>query len=148
MLLIPPKTRYDINFKIWNTIPVCINPWFWLIVVFIAWNDNAKLISNLNFSFCLFLSVLVHELGHAASARYFGATNVKIILYGMGGVTVSSVKLKRKAFIIALLCGLGAGFVMCLLAYSILKLFPIRDVSPFFGMSLEYLVKINFCGGF
>lgn len=34
-----------------------------------------------------FLSILLHELGHALSARRFGATDVSITLYGLGGLT-------------------------------------------------------------
>ena len=124
-------------------IPVRINPWFWLIIIFIAWNDNATLIRNFNVMFCLFLSVLVHELGHAVAVRYFGATDVKIVLYGMGGVTISRTKLKRNQFIIQLLSGPGAGFIMCLLACLILKFSSIGDVSSFFAMTLTYLVNIN-----
>ncbi len=147
MFLSPQQTRYDINFKIWNKIPVCINPWFWVIIFFIGWNDNAKLISNFNFIFCLFFSVLIHELGHAITAFYFGATDARIILYGMGGVTTSNVKLIRKEFIIELLCGPGAGFVLCVFSYLILKFSGINEVSAFFSMTLAYLVNINLLWG-
>lgn len=35
----------------------------------------------------VFLAVLFHELGHALTARAFGANPVKITLFGLGGVT-------------------------------------------------------------
>jgi stage IV sporulation protein FB len=34
-----------------------------------------------------FVSILLHELGHALSARAFGATGISITLYGLGGLT-------------------------------------------------------------
>jgi Zn-dependent protease len=34
-----------------------------------------------------FVSILLHELGHALSARAFGATGIGITLYGLGGLT-------------------------------------------------------------
>ena len=34
-----------------------------------------------------FLSILLHEMGHALLARSFGASNVNVSLYGLGGVT-------------------------------------------------------------
>lgn len=34
-----------------------------------------------------FVSILLHELGHALTARAFGATGIGITLYGLGGLT-------------------------------------------------------------
>ncbi len=34
-----------------------------------------------------FVSILLHELGHALVARGFGAVDVKVTLYGLGGLT-------------------------------------------------------------
>lgn len=34
-----------------------------------------------------FASILLHEMGHALTARSFGASGVELTLYGMGGVT-------------------------------------------------------------
>ncbi len=34
-----------------------------------------------------FVSILLHELGHALTARVFGATGISITLYGLGGLT-------------------------------------------------------------
>ena len=38
----------------------------------------------------VFLGVLIHEAGHALTARAFGATQISITLFAMGGVTVYS----------------------------------------------------------
>lgn len=37
-----------------------------------------------------FVSILVHELAHAVSARAFGAANIGVTLYGLGGLTTYS----------------------------------------------------------
>ncbi len=42
------------------------------------------------FTLAIFLGVLVHEAGHAVTARAFGATHVRITLFALGGVTVYS----------------------------------------------------------
>ena len=34
-----------------------------------------------------FVSILLHEMGHALTARRFGARGIKVTLYGLGGVT-------------------------------------------------------------
>lgn len=34
-----------------------------------------------------FLAILIHELGHALVARSFGASDINVTLYGLGGVT-------------------------------------------------------------
>jgi len=37
-----------------------------------------------------FVSILLHEFGHALSARAFGASNISVTLYGLGGLTTYS----------------------------------------------------------
>jgi len=36
-----------------------------------------------------FVSILIHELGHAFMSRLFGCRHVSIVLHGMGGVAIS-----------------------------------------------------------
>jgi stage IV sporulation protein FB len=80
-------TQYDVNFSIFG-IPVRIHPFFWLIAAFISWEPERLDLVVVGI-FCVFLSILVHELGHALSARYFGWPP-SILLHGMGGLAFYS----------------------------------------------------------
>ena len=80
----PPRTAYDLNFSLLG-IPVRVHPLFWLVTVMLGYkaSDPATV---LTWIIAVFLSILVHELGHAAAMRAFGL-QPWIILYGMGGLT-------------------------------------------------------------
>jgi membrane-associated protease RseP (regulator of RpoE activity) len=61
----------------------------------------------------IFAGVLVHELGHALTARAFGARNVSITLFALGGVTMYATDPPLSAgrrFLISA-AGSGAGIV-------------------------------------
>ncbi len=82
MLPVAP-TQYDVNFSIFR-IPVRVHPLFWLIAAFISWVPGRLDLVVIGIA-CVFLSILVHELGHALSARHFGWPP-NILLHGMGGL--------------------------------------------------------------
>ncbi|MEP2776550.1 MAG: M50 family metallopeptidase [Luteolibacter sp.] len=76
-----------LDFKIFN-IPVRVEPWFWLTLAFLGGamglNSKEALIQVLFFVIAGFISVLVHELGHALTAKHFGH-RVEIVLQAFGG---------------------------------------------------------------
>ncbi len=69
-------------------IPIEIQPWFWLTLALIggieAANTPEGLMSLLLFVIAGFISVLIHELGHALTGRRFGAETA-ITLHAFGG---------------------------------------------------------------
>ncbi|QTN32575.1 M50 family metallopeptidase [Akkermansiaceae bacterium] len=76
------------EFRIFN-VPVRVEPWFWVVMALLggAMGADSKeaLVLVLIFMVAGFISILVHELGHALMARHFG-NRVHILLYGMGGL--------------------------------------------------------------
>ena len=73
--------------------PVTVEPWHWLILAFcsgglLQLNSRAMLLYILLFMVAGFLSILIHELGHALMMRRFGCRQVAIVLHGMGGVAI------------------------------------------------------------
>jgi len=60
-----------------------------------------------------FLSILLHEMGHALVARLFGASGVNVTLYGLGGVTnySHSSKLSNGRSFVISAAGSAAGIV-------------------------------------
>ncbi len=84
--------RRMIQFSLFN-IPVRVQPWFWITLALIggAFRANSKeaLFSMLLFMLAGFISILVHELGHALTAKYFGK-RVEIVLQAFGGYAAYS----------------------------------------------------------
>jgi Zn-dependent protease len=79
----PGTTQYDLRFSVLG-IPVRIHPMFWLIAALLGSNGRPQLTDVAVFIGCMFVSILVHELGHALAARRFGWPP-DIVLHGFGG---------------------------------------------------------------
>jgi stage IV sporulation protein FB len=79
----PPRTPYDLNFALFG-IPVRVHPLFWLVAVIFGAQGNGG-VGILTWVVAVFLSILIHELGHASTMRAFGF-RPWIVLYGMGGL--------------------------------------------------------------
>ena len=71
-----------------------------------------------------FVSILLHELGHALSARAFGGSGISVTLYGLGGVTTFNpgrAMTHGKSFIVSAagsLVGIIAGGAVWYLAWA------------------------------
>jgi stage IV sporulation protein FB len=80
----PPRTQYDLNFSLLG-IPVRVHPLFWLVALIMG-SNRTGVPSVLSWVAAVFLSITVHELGHALAMRAHGF-RPWIVLYGLGGVT-------------------------------------------------------------
>ncbi len=117
----PPHTRYDLSFSIAG-IPVRVHPLFWLIAL--IFGVSGGVLGALIWVVVLFVSLLVHELGHAFAMRYFGL-DASIVLYAGGGLAQrETVRFGSRSFGVALgpaqdvaisLAGPLAGFALALL---------------------------------
>src|SRR3990167_2498318 len=67
-------------------IPISIKPFFWIFAVLIGFLMSGTLLGTIIWVVIIFVSVLVHELGHATVALAFNQ-NPKIELIAMGGLT-------------------------------------------------------------
>lgn len=68
----PPKTNYDLNFRLMG-IPVRVHPLFWLTGALLGLNPtdgDPKLL--MMWVGVVFVSIVVHEMGHALAARSYG----------------------------------------------------------------------------
>lgn len=79
----PGTTRYDLRFSVLG-IPVRVHPMFWLVGALLGSGAGPQLGVIAIWIGCLFVSILVHELGHALAARSFGWPP-DIVLHGFGG---------------------------------------------------------------
>lgn len=82
---VPPPTRYDLRFSIAG-IPVRVHPLFWVISFLFGFSANNLLYTFL-WMLVVFVSILIHELGHAFAFRRYGLRS-SIILHFAGGLTV------------------------------------------------------------
>ncbi len=118
----PARTPYDLNFRLFG-FPVRIHPLFWLGAALLG---ASYLDSGLHFMLIwiavVFVSILVHELGHAVAFRRFGS-NSHIVLWMFGGLAVpySGVNGRWRRILISL-AGPFAGFILCGLIYGSNKL--------------------------
>jgi Zn-dependent protease len=81
----PPPTRYDLNFRLAG-FPVRVHPLFWLIAVLLGYSAG-NILQILVWVVVVFVSILVHELGHALAFRRYGLSS-HIVLHFAGGLTV------------------------------------------------------------
>src|SRR5262249_7364769 len=111
----PNRTPYDLNFRLFG-FPVRIHPLFWLGAVLLGANaleaqDGKGLQYLLIWVFVVLVSLLVHELGHAISFRFYGS-DAHIVLYLFFGLAVGSPDVRgRGRRIMVSLAGPLAGFL-------------------------------------
>lgn len=103
-------------------IPVAIEPWFWLVTAMLGGGYGA-LSSNSPDAYLwvivwmaiCFISILVHELGHAISGIRLGGGRTWIKLWAMGGLAYNEGgRFTQKTRALMILAGPGAG--LCLFA--------------------------------
>lgn len=82
---VPPPTRFDVRFTVFG-IPVRVHPLFW-VIAFLFGFSASNLLFTLLWVAAVFLSILIHELGHAFAFRRYGLRS-SIVLHYAGGLTV------------------------------------------------------------
>jgi stage IV sporulation protein FB len=121
------ETRYDLKFRLLG-VPVRVHPFFWAVSAMMGWQPN-KIPMVLLWVFCVFVSILVHEFGHALMSMVFRCSP-SIVLWGMGGLCYSQGERQSpRERLAVVLAGPAAGFL--LLGVVVLL------SSLFFGISLE-----------
>ncbi len=125
----PATTAYDLRFRI-GSIPVRVHPLFWLVTAVMSGGDVEPLRMITWIGVC-FVSILVHELGHALFMKRFGE-RPRIVLYSMGGLATSDgggwarTKLvgfnQRRRWLEQVLisaAGPGAGFLLAIVVLAV-----------------------------
>ncbi len=126
LLFQPPQpTRYDLRFSIAG-IPVTVHPLFWLIALLLGSSGDILLVPI--WVAVIFVSILVHELGHALAFRRYGQRS-QIVLHFAGGLTIpepvywgsgyANVSLTPNQHIFVSLAGPGAGFLLAGLVIAV-----------------------------
>jgi Zn-dependent protease len=136
------------HFRIFN-FPVTIEPMFWLISLLAGFAFGNSLLTIVIFTAALFIGILVHELGHAFTARWYGGQNTSIALHGFGGATTWNPSRRlswRESFLIAI-SGPALGFVPGLIAAAVLFTPSPPTLVPELKSFLAYLFFISIIWG-
>ncbi len=141
MLGEPARTQMDLNFNFFG-FPVRVSAWFWLLAIILGWGGSQGAVVRSEGQFpvylflilwiiAVFISILVHELGHAFAFRFYGI-NSHIVLYQFGGLTIPTETFSAwrptrsedpKNTIIISAAGPLAGFVLAGLVIGVLLAF-------------------------
>lgn len=159
---VPPPTRYDLRFSIAG-IPVRVHPLFWLIAL--LFGASGDFLQLLIWVIVVFISILIHELGHSFAMRYYGKTSFIVLHFG-GGAVEDSVYWRSKWANIPLgptqqsiiaLAGPLSGFFLAALILSMVFLsggsilitwllgfipLPLTAVVPFGGRALSTFINL------
>jgi stage IV sporulation protein FB len=142
VFLEPSQTPWDLRWRMFG-IPVRVHPMFWLITVLMGWTTTKH-----GYAFLLiwigavFISILVHELGHVAAGMFFGSRG-HIVLYGMGGLAIGSSNVPaRWQRIVVSLAGPMAGFLFLGLLFLAFRLLEPARADAFVGQ-IGYFVGLR-----
>lgn len=122
----PSATQADLHFRIFG-FPVRVHPYFWLVSLFMGaggFSSGQGVDPKDVFVWVavVFVSILVHELGHATMQRFYGG-QPWITLYAFGGLaSCSDGPRSAGRRILILLAGPGAGFVLAAVIIAAIKL--------------------------
>jgi Zn-dependent protease len=121
------KKTAMIHFSILG-IPVRIEPWFWITMAFIGGGLHASnsmdIILVLVFVFAGFISIMVHELGHALAIRKYGLpTSITLQAFG-GFASFPAGRLDRKQSFVVTAAG-----PLVQLALAVLLIVLMRNIS-------------------
>ena len=130
-------TEYDVRFRCFG-FPVRVSPWFWIVSAALWWSN--KLDFTLVGVAAVFISILLHELGHAFAVRYYGGRS-EIVLHHFGGYATCPVNPSRLGHIVISAAGPAAGLSLWLVLELAIWQFPgffarTNDLTRWFVVAL------------
>lgn len=145
MLFDTQPTPFDLRFRLLG-FPVRVLPWFWLVMALLG---EGTLRAGPQFLalwvLCGFVSVLVHELGHAVFYRRFGAW-CDILLLAFGGLAVADrAPAERWKRVVISFAGPGFGFALLAVVVAVSLGLSAAEVEVPVGVAaaLGYLFLMN-----
>ena len=109
-------------------IPVLIDWWFWLSAVLLGGGMSARGPEDWTriavWTGVMFVSILVHEMGHACAGTHFGA-RPGIKLHGFGGLTyLPGANFSRSQSIVVSAAGPAAGLCLGVVVLALVNIIP------------------------
>jgi Zn-dependent protease len=116
----PPRTPYDLSFVLFG-IPVRVHPMFWLVCLLFGMNGRSEPMGVLLWVVAVFVSILIHEMGHALAIRAHG-WQPAITLHAMGGLASYRPTRRTTSSEIAIaLAGPVAGFLFAAFVLALIS---------------------------
>lgn len=141
----PPPTEFDLRFRALG-IPVRVHPLFWIVAAVLGWSESDPR-RILLWIPAVFVSILIHELGHALCARSFG-NEPWIVLYSFGGLAAYHERWNMATWqrVAITFCGPLAGFLLAtvVVALSVVFGWPQTDIL---ATLVLFLLTINIVWG-
>lgn len=132
LLAEPPPSQGDLHFRLFD-IPVRVHPFFWLTPVLLAVGRDTTPGELLIWVSVVFVSILVHELGHAFTQRHFGG-RPWITLHGIGGLaSCDDCDDRPSSQILIALAGPAAGFL-----FAAVILAGLAIAGAYFGWTRDF----------
>ncbi len=116
----PPPTQADLHFRLLG-FPIRVHPFFWVVTLLLGMGGGpADPLQTLVWVAVVFVSILVHELGHATLQRTFGG-HPWITLYSFGGLaSCNDCDRSPSRQLLILFAGPVAGFLLAGIVIAIL----------------------------
>lgn len=149
----PQRTQYDINFSFLG-FPIRVTPFFWVMALVLGYNLCKEQPVWLFFWIAaVFVSILVHELGHAFAFRRYSIAS-QVVLYHFGGLAVPTASfsgrgsghLDSKQQIVVSAAGPAMQLLLAAMVYGAVRLSGYSLGLPFGGgmywpLSFEPLIS-------
>ncbi len=120
-------------------IPVRVEPVFFLVTAYLGLGES-QVGLMVAWVAVVFVSILLHELGHALAYRRYGSP-AAIVLWGLGGLTVGRAQTPRRSIVVSLLGPLTGLFVLGLPALWLQQQDVVTDPSA--AAVLDMVVWVN-----
>lgn len=146
-LMEPDQTPYDLRWRMFG-IPVRVHPMFWLVSALMGSQLLERGVLYLAlWVACVFVSVLIHEMGHVLMGRVFGSQG-RIVLYSFGGLAISSNDLPNRWHRIAV-CAAGPGLELLFFGVVLLiaRYLPKEGTPKWVDDVIWFLFVINLFWG-
>lgn len=128
----PASTQADLHFRLFG-IPVRVHPLFWVFTVLLGLGLQDP-VRVLIWVAVVFVSILVHEFGHALMQRYFGG-HPWVTLYSFGGLaSCNDCDRSPRAQLLILFAGPVAGFLFAAVIIGLLII-----TGHFRGFELDWI---------
>lgn len=125
-----------------SSIPIRISPFFFLTAGLIGFINSQSLIGTLLWIIVIFISILVHEFGHALSAKTFGQ-HPQIQLTALGGLTYAATpKLSLPKEFIVVLAGPLFGFALFFVTWGIIKSGFFTNPVVLYTLEVSYWINL------
>lgn len=144
MLINMNRTPFDLFWRMFG-IPIRVHPSFWLVSVFFSFNYLRTGFEYLLIAIaCVFVTILLHELGHALMFRAYWMHS-SILLYGFGGLAIPDGHLERRSWrIIVSLAGPLTNFLIAGVLWGSHYVQPWANSEEHVSFAYVILLNINF----